>query len=155
MATLSSILAWRIPCTEEPGRLQSMGLQRVRHNWETNISFRFIGMVIWLGIKFEIATCFLSGLKFLVSFCCWKVNSFVWLIFLCGNLFFPLCFKNICCGSFFSLLVFFFFNILCFFLGVNLIYSAGEWFMLYYLKATHVFHHENILSPLSPYLLPQ
>ena len=32
MATHSSILAWRIPWTEEPGRLQSMGSQRVRHN---------------------------------------------------------------------------------------------------------------------------
>ena len=32
MATHSSILAWKIPWTEEPGRLQSMGLQRVRHN---------------------------------------------------------------------------------------------------------------------------
>ena len=32
MATQSSILAWRIPWTEEPGGLQSMGLQRVRHN---------------------------------------------------------------------------------------------------------------------------
>ena len=31
-ATHSSILAWRIPWTEEPGGLQSMGLQRVRHN---------------------------------------------------------------------------------------------------------------------------
>ena len=31
-ATDSSILAWRIPWTEEPGRLQSMGLQRVRHD---------------------------------------------------------------------------------------------------------------------------
>ena len=31
MATHSSILAWRIPWTEEPGRLQSMGLQRVKH----------------------------------------------------------------------------------------------------------------------------
>ena len=30
MATHSNILAWRIPCTEEPGGLQSMGLQRVR-----------------------------------------------------------------------------------------------------------------------------
>ena len=30
MATDSSILAWKIPRTEEPGRLQSMGLQRVR-----------------------------------------------------------------------------------------------------------------------------
>ena len=31
MATHSSILAWRIPWTEEPGGLQSMGPQRVRH----------------------------------------------------------------------------------------------------------------------------
>ena len=31
MATHSSILAWRIPGTEEPGGLQSMGSQRVRH----------------------------------------------------------------------------------------------------------------------------
>ena len=35
MATHSSILAWKIPWTEEPGRLQSMGLQRVRHNLVT------------------------------------------------------------------------------------------------------------------------
>ena len=32
MATHSSILAWKIPWTEEPGRLQSMGSQRIRHN---------------------------------------------------------------------------------------------------------------------------
>ena len=32
MATHSSVLAWRIPWTEEPGRLQPMGLQRVGHN---------------------------------------------------------------------------------------------------------------------------
>ena len=32
MAAHSSILAWRIPGTEEPGRLQSMGSQRVRHD---------------------------------------------------------------------------------------------------------------------------
>ena len=32
MATHSSILAWRIPWSEEPGRLQSMGSKRVRHD---------------------------------------------------------------------------------------------------------------------------
>ena len=32
-ATHSSILAWRIPYTEEPGGLQSIGLQRVNHDW--------------------------------------------------------------------------------------------------------------------------
>ena len=35
MATHSSILAWKIPWTEEPGGLQSMGSQRVRHNLAT------------------------------------------------------------------------------------------------------------------------
>ena len=35
MAPYSSILAWEIPWTEEPGGLQSMGLQRVRHNLAT------------------------------------------------------------------------------------------------------------------------
>ena len=36
MAIYSSILAWRILWTEEPGRVQSMGSQRVRHEWVTN-----------------------------------------------------------------------------------------------------------------------
>ena len=36
MATHSSILAWRIPWTEKPCRLQSMGSQKVEHNWATN-----------------------------------------------------------------------------------------------------------------------
>ena len=35
-ATHSSILVWRIPWTEKPGGLQSLGLQRVRHDWVTN-----------------------------------------------------------------------------------------------------------------------
>ena len=43
MATHSSILAWRIPWTEEPGGLQSTESQRVGHNWTTN-TFTFTGM---------------------------------------------------------------------------------------------------------------
>ena len=38
MATHSSILAWRIPWMEEPGGLQSMGSQRVGHDWVTSLS---------------------------------------------------------------------------------------------------------------------
>ena len=38
MATHSSTLAWKIPWMEEPGRLQSMGSQRVRHNRATSLS---------------------------------------------------------------------------------------------------------------------
>ena len=37
MATLPSILAWRIPWTEKSGGLQSIGLQTVGHDWATNI----------------------------------------------------------------------------------------------------------------------
>ena len=39
MVTHSSTLAWRIPWTEEPGRLQSMGSQRVGHDWATSLHF--------------------------------------------------------------------------------------------------------------------
>ena len=40
MATHSSILAWRIPWRHEPGRLQSTGSQRVRHDWATSLHFQ-------------------------------------------------------------------------------------------------------------------
>ena len=42
MATHSSILAWKIPWTEDPDRLQSMGSQRVRHDWETSLTHSLI-----------------------------------------------------------------------------------------------------------------
>ena len=38
VVTHSSILAWRIPWTEKPGRLQSTGSQRVGHDWATSLS---------------------------------------------------------------------------------------------------------------------
>ena len=42
MATHSSTLAWRIPWREEPGGLQSMGSQRVGHDWYKQLSHRMI-----------------------------------------------------------------------------------------------------------------
>ena len=39
MAPHSSTLAWKIPWTEEPGRLQSMGSLRVEHDWATSLDF--------------------------------------------------------------------------------------------------------------------
>ena len=53
MATHCSIIAWKIPGTEELGRLQSMGSQRVGHDWVT--SFHFISLYmfkanLWLGL---------------------------------------------------------------------------------------------------------
>ena len=49
LATHSSSLVWEIPCIEEPGDLQSMGSQRVRHNWVTN-TFNFFHITV--GYKF-------------------------------------------------------------------------------------------------------
>ena len=43
MAIHSSTIAWKIPKTEEPGRLQSMGSQRVGHDWATSCSSFIIG----------------------------------------------------------------------------------------------------------------
>ena len=40
MAVRSNTVAWKIPWTEEPGTLQCMGLQRVRHNRVTSLHFR-------------------------------------------------------------------------------------------------------------------
>ena len=45
MSTHGSILAWRIPWTEVPSRLQSMGSQRVEHGWLTK-TFTFISVCI-------------------------------------------------------------------------------------------------------------
>ena len=48
MAIHSSILAWRIPWTEEPGGLQSIGLQRVGHNWsQLSMQARTLSATSW------------------------------------------------------------------------------------------------------------
>ena len=46
MATHSSILAWKIPWTEELGWLLSMGSQRVGHNWATSLHFTSVCMCV-------------------------------------------------------------------------------------------------------------
>ena len=48
MATHFSILAWEIPWTEEPGRLQSLGLQRVRHDWATKQQGGKLESYVWV-----------------------------------------------------------------------------------------------------------
>ena len=50
MATHSSILAWRMLWTEEPGRLQYMGSHRVRHYWATNTFIFFTSLLYFRGV---------------------------------------------------------------------------------------------------------
>ena len=58
MAPHSSTLAWKIPWTEEPGGLQSMGLLRVGHDWATSLSpFTFMH---WRG-NWQLTPVFLPG----------------------------------------------------------------------------------------------
>ena len=58
VAAHSSTLAWKIPWTEEPGRLQSMGSLRVRHDWATSLScFTFMH---WRR-KWQLTPVFLPG----------------------------------------------------------------------------------------------
>ena len=60
MATHFSILAWKIPWTEEPGGLQSMGSQRVRHDWVTGHTFCFISGWNFFFFFFNVAETFFT-----------------------------------------------------------------------------------------------
>ena len=53
MATHSSILAWEIPWSEEPGSLQSMGSQRVGYNLATKLSISYCKVVIHLLYSYQ------------------------------------------------------------------------------------------------------
>ena len=64
MATHSSILAWRIPWTEEPGGLPSMGSQKVGHDWVTNTHYSY--------------TYFFKMEYSLVQFSCSVVSNSLW-----------------------------------------------------------------------------
>ena len=88
MVTHSSILDWRIPWTEEPGSLQSMGLQRVDHDWVTNTFLQGRWRVVekWEGlfILYPSQFYFLSHHHLLLGvFCCcfsrsllnWGINA--------------------------------------------------------------------------------
>ena len=80
MAPHSSTLAWKIPWTEEPGRLQSMGLRRVGHDWATSLSlFTFMH---WRR-KWEPTPVFLpgesNGWRSLAGYSPWDHKSRTWL----------------------------------------------------------------------------
>ena len=68
MAIHFSILAWRIPWTEEPGRLQSIGLQRVEHDWATTI-FTFTKCIRLLLIAVAAAAAAAKSLQSCPTLC--------------------------------------------------------------------------------------
>ena len=65
MAIHSSTIAWKIPWTEEPGRLQSMGSQRVGHDWATPLHSLGTGNDVWRSLIWRLDSgwgmCFQDG----------------------------------------------------------------------------------------------
>ena len=97
MATHSSILAWRIPWREKPGRLQSTGSQRVRHDWSylahmhihTHIREKEIKSNLWRAWTSTTSTfnrwecckvleqgkfCIFSELLYIIAQLCWVLR---------------------------------------------------------------------------------
>ena len=64
MATHSSTLAWRVPWTEEPGRLQSMGSHRVGHDWSDLALRNWHTVEVLQDLFYEQTVCELTNLKF-------------------------------------------------------------------------------------------
>ena len=62
MTTHSSILPWRIPWTEEPGKLPPMGLQRVGHNWAINTLNRKSPLEFLIKISLTPRVSFISAI---------------------------------------------------------------------------------------------
>ena len=73
MVTRASILAWRVPWTEEPGGLLSMGSQRVRHDWATNTHTSFYFKFTFLTQLVVMAHCLSLNLYF---FLIWAIYCF-------------------------------------------------------------------------------
>ena len=71
MATHSSILAWKIPWTEEPGGLQSLGLQRVGHDRVTS-AFIFTFIIL---LQYSQVACILTFTSKFYTFICFYVTD--------------------------------------------------------------------------------
>ena len=85
--THSSTLSWKIPWTEKPGRLQSMGSQRVGHDWATSLSMKTNWNInfLWAGTVFTCFCFFLKAPNIAMDFCLCTDVTFVYLNGVCSN----------------------------------------------------------------------
>ena len=74
MATHSSILAWRIPWTEEPGRLQSIRLQPVRHDGNNIACTHTVHIYVNANLQIHPTGCFLARCLYVYSLCLWQLT---------------------------------------------------------------------------------
>ena len=84
MATHSSVLAWRIPGTGEPGGLLSMGSHRVRHDWsdlaDDSLFFQFLLEIHWI-LHFEWIVKYTSAFLFIFSRVNWTWQHYSYKIY--------------------------------------------------------------------------
>ena len=91
MATHSSVLVWEIPWTEEPGGLQSIGSQRVRHDWRDNRSnsavrqARVYGGCFYALYFIDLSDDFCSSRILFYLFLFYNVHQYLPLLFLFKN----------------------------------------------------------------------
>ena len=88
MAIYSSILAWRIPWREEPGRLQAIGSQRVSHDWSNlarmhlnHIPLSTVIFMVTNLLHWYLQSCTNAKTIFYFRFSCWAEGP-VWLVIL-------------------------------------------------------------------------
>ena len=97
MATHSSILAWRIPWTEEPGGLQSTAPQRVRHDWSNSAhSLAFperwiVGIIRYVVFRHTFLT---LDAGYMGVFSLWRFIKHIWFVLFCVYVILPLNIQN-------------------------------------------------------------
>ena len=102
MAIHSSILAWRIPWTEEPSRLQFIGSRRVRHNWASNIFTFMIHMKMYtfwepdrlFKIMYYCIECSEKGKILATGLVRWKAATWTQALILLSHACFPVTIKK-------------------------------------------------------------
>jgi len=136
MATDSSILSWRIPWTEEPGRLQSTTSQRVGHNWATiticlalsRVQYTCSSFSLYFVIFCDPETCCIFGQKF-------GLNAY----FVIDSSFFFLCLE---------LFLFLFLPLLFVFSSLSLLFPSPFLFLFLLVLASPFLnaHHDQVLQ---------
>ena len=82
MASHSSTLSWRTPWREEPGRLQSMGSQRVGHYWATSLSLSLCMLMLLLAVCVYVSNTRMSICYINRYTCIADVHMYVGMIYL-------------------------------------------------------------------------
>ena len=133
MAIHSSTIAWKIPWTEEPGRLQSMGSQRVRHDCVTNhITYRYT--LIYSSVDGYL-DCFHFGIYWLKKlYICVQVFAWTYIFISLGHI--P--------GNVYFMVIWWLFN-LCrscqtYFSGLISLYSHWQ-----YTEVLSLHHHQHLV----------